>query len=109
MSPARNRWYWVALALLTAAAISYAHQRNLYALQLDYRASEDEVRMLEQQLEQSAQAETRLQQRVDQLHDDPLELEAAIRGAKRLVREGETIYRVDVPEPVQTEKAQAVP
>lgn len=110
MDSPRNRWYWLGLALLVVAAVGYAHQRDLYALQLDYQASEDDVRMLERQLEQSAESEARLRQQVDQLHDDPLELEAAIRSTKRLVREGETIYRVTLPETAQNQnKSQAVP
>lgn len=110
MNSARNRWYWMGLALLAVAAVGYAHQRDLYALRLDYEASNDEVRMLELELEQSVDTEARLQQRVDQLHDDPLELEAAIRGTKRLVREGETIYRVTLPESDPNQKdSQAVP
>lgn len=109
MSPTRNRWYWLGLALLTVAAIGYAHQRDLFALQVDYQASEDEVRMLQRQLEQTAASETQLQQRVEQLHNDPLELEAAIRGTKRLVREGETIYRVPLTEDPENQNSQAVP
>lgn len=109
MYSSRSRWYWTGLALLAVAAIGYAHQRDLFALQLDYQASNDEVRMLERQLEQSAESEARLRERVDQLHDDPLELEAAIRGTKRLVREGETIYRVPLPETAQNQNnSQAV-
>lgn len=109
MYPARTRWYWAALTLLALAAAAYAQKRDIYALRLDYRASEDEVRMLERELETSSESEAELKQRVSQLHDDPLEMEAAIRDTKRLVRDGETIYRVNVPEPVRTENAQAVP
>lgn len=104
-----NIWRWAGCAAVLAGALLYAQGRDLYGLHLDYLASEDEVRMLEVELAQSLKAEEGLRRRVNHLEGDPLELEAAIRETKRLVRQGETVYRVRLPERARNQEAIAVP
>lgn len=104
-----NTWRWAGFAVVLAAALWYAQARDLSGLRLDYRASEDEVRMLEVELARSVEAEEGLRRRVNHLEGDPLEMEAAIRKTKRLVRQGEIVYRVRLPEQARNQEAIAVP
>ena len=93
-----NKWYWLALALMLGAVAFYAQQRDVFGLYDQYQESERAVRDLDAQLTAAKAEEAASRKRVEHLERDPLEIEAAIRNGKGLVREGETIYRVELPD-----------
>ena len=87
--------YWLALAGVAVLTAVYADRRDLARRYDEYRRNEAgiEAKRLEcEALEQRIQAS---RQRVDSLGNDLLEIEADIRRNKSLVREGETIYRIE--------------
>lgn len=86
--------YWLTLTLLVALVGLYAHQRGLYGLYLESKASAERLRNEQQELTTLQIKERRLEQRQAALDDDPVEIEAAVRRKKNLVREGEKVYRV---------------
>lgn len=97
--PQRTRGrYWLVLALFLGGLAVYATQHDVLALHAGYQHSGQEVHDLEARLESLEAEEQALRDNVSGLGDDPLELEAAIRDSKGLVREGETIYRVQLPD-----------
>lgn len=97
MSRMTTRWYWATVALFAVALIAYARQHNFLDLYAGYNYSKQEVQQLEQRLEALQEQEQALKQNVEDLDNDPLAVEAEIRRSKGLVREGETIYRVELP------------
>lgn len=98
MSENPKGWYWLALVLMAVLLVVYVQRRDFYGLFEDYRQSEGQVESMQGQLDTLEAEEAKLKIRVENLNDDPLELEAAIRRSKSLVRDGETIYRVELPE-----------
>ena len=98
MSENPKGWYWLALVLMAVLLVVYVQRRDFYGLFQDYRQSEEQVEAMHGQLDALQAEEAELKVRVENLKDDPLELEAAIRRSKSLVRDGETIYRVELPE-----------
>lgn len=94
MTKQTDVWYWLALAVLCITLAAYVRHRDLLG---DYAAHEESVRLVEDRqrdLGRLRQREEALQERVDGLGDDPVEMEAAIRRSKNLIREGERIYRI---------------
>ena len=85
---------------VATVVINRPAQRNAisYAMWVHagYQHSGQEVHDLEARLDSLKAEEQALRNNVSGLGDDPLELEAAIRDSKGLVREGETIYRVQL-------------
>lgn len=98
MAPKKRGWYWLALVAVLGLVATYAQRRDLYGLHQDYRDSQEHVYSLELQLDRLAEEEADLDKRVKNLDSNPLEMEAAIRRSKGLVRKGEKIYRVELPE-----------
>lgn len=76
----------------------YAQRRDLPGLYMKWQASEAQLNELHRQVDGLEKQATALGQRVEYLNSDPVELEAAIRSGKRLVREGETVYRIELPD-----------
>jgi len=76
----------------------YAKFYDLPGLYDEYRYSEHEVEELISRLESLQTEEAVLSSKVLGLDTDPSEMEAAIRAKKGLVREGETVYRVEIDE-----------
>jgi len=93
----RESWYWVAVAAAAVALGVYAERQNLAGLYEEYRYSQDEVRQLEQRLDDLRADEGALKRHVEDLDSDPLAVEAEIRRSKGLVREDEKIFRVELP------------
>ncbi len=93
-----NGWYWLATALFAVGLATYAMHHDLMGLYVEYQHSQREVRDLEVRLESRKAEKAELNSSVQGLETDPLEMEAAIRGSKGLVRKGETVYRVEIPE-----------
>ena len=91
--------YAVALGALVSAAYWYVGYRDLPGLYNAYRSGEEETVNLQQTLEEETAKAEVLEAHVAGLDGDPVELEAAVRRNKNVVREGEKIFRFDlVPE-----------
>lgn len=86
--------YWTALLLLVGGVVAYAQHRALPKRYQDYQDSEERGRRMASRLEEFKAQKDRLFEQVQALDSHPLELEAAIRRDKGLVREGETVYRI---------------
>jgi len=91
-------WYWAALALFAVGSVAYAHRHDLVGLYSEYRYSQQEVRRLETRLDDLRKEESALERRVEDLDTDPLAVETEIRRSKGFVREGEKVFRVELPE-----------
>ncbi len=90
-------WYWAAVALFAVGMIAFARRNDLLGLYSDYRYSQDVVKQLEARRDDLGKEESALRQRVEDLDRDPLAVETEVRRSKGLVREGEKIYRVELP------------
>ncbi len=91
-------WYrWALVALIIVAGV-YIERRGLVELHTEYRGAHDQVLRSEARLAELREEATALDRRVTYLKSDSLELEAAIRAEKKLLREGETIYRIVLPD-----------
>ncbi len=92
----RGAWYWLVLLALAGLLGAYVHYRDLHGRYLRYQQSEDDVRWLQDEREALEEKERSLRRRVERLDTDPVEMEAESRRSKNLVREGETIYQIEV-------------
>jgi cell division protein FtsB len=100
----QSRWfYFLSLILAISLMYVYVQRRDLYGRYQQYQQERDEVKALRGQLDASSKEESRLKDHVVGLDKDPVEIEAAIRRSKHLVRDGETIYRVETPVNAPTE------
>ena len=92
----RNRgWFWLVLLLVAALTVLYVQRRDLPRRYMDYQKSAEE---LAQARQSCAELEGKIEasrQRAEHLGSDPTEIEAAIRRSKDLVREGETVFRIE--------------
>ena len=91
-------WYRWSVVLLIVGVGVYAGKRDLPQLHLEYRDVSTRVDRSVAQLESITAESKALQRRVDYLRSDPLEVEAAVRSEKNLLREGETVYRIILPD-----------
>ena len=98
-------WYWLTLALVTALALVYIERHDLQGRYMDYRQTVDTVATQREQNERLRETVANEQQRAEGMDRDPLEQEATIRRVKRLVREGEIIFRVEERPPAATRGA----
>ena len=90
--------YWLALAVMAGLTALYGYERDIYGQYLNYQRSKSELRELRQKVQQRGEEERQASRRVELLQSDPVEREAAVRRTKKLLREGEHIYRLE-PEP----------
>ena len=88
--------YWLALTAMVALAAAYAYHSDVYGQYVRYKASEAQVHRLNEEVRALEHQEQHLQERVVRLETDRLELEAESRRSRNLVREVETIYRIEV-------------
>ena len=93
-----NKAYWCALIASAALTTLYAMRQDLADLHAGYVESGARVERLAEDREALVQERERLDRRVRHLGSDPVELEASIRESRNLVREGETIYRIEIDE-----------
>jgi cell division protein FtsB len=89
------RYFLVALLAVLLAAL-YAGRRNLLGRYFEHQRQQEQVDAARKQCEDLRKEIDSSGRRVDNLGSDPLEIEAAIRRSKDLVREGEKIYRIEV-------------
>ena len=95
METGRKRLYWLVLILTVAVTVLYAERRHLVSRYLEHERAAQEVHGAYQQCEKLEGDIEVKRQLVKDLRTDPLEIEAAIRRSKGLVREGETVYRIE--------------
>lgn len=88
-------WYWLTLALVCVLALVYIQQRDLKGRYEAYQETVNTVSAQEREVETLRTAVDEARDRLKGMDSDPLEQEATIRRVKRLVREGEIIYRVE--------------
>lgn len=88
-------WFVLALVLATSLTLWYVGGRKLVErysrhqqIQQQTQAAKGQVRQLEKEIDNT-------RRRIEHLGSDPVEIEAAIRRSKDLVREGEKIYRIE--------------
>lgn len=93
----RRVWRYLLVVLLVALLTTlYASRRNLFGRYIEHRKQQEQVDAVRQQSEDLRKEIDSSRRRVENLGNDPLEIEAAIRRSKDLVREGEKIYRIEV-------------
>ncbi len=97
MTRQNGQWNWLAIAVFAALLLLYAERRDLVGLYQDYEESKAHAERLDAEVDSLRADRAVVEKQVEQLDNDPLEMEAAIRRGKRLVREGETVYRVPLP------------
>jgi len=88
-------WFVLAFVLVTGLTLWYVGGRKLVErygrhqdVQQQTQAAKEQARRLESEIDNT-------RQRIKHLGSDPMEIEAAIRRSKDLVREGEKIYRIE--------------
>ncbi len=92
-----NLKYWIALVAVVAGTAGYAYHRDLAACWRDYLDSQKETQAIEREHDALRAERDKLKEDVQRLKTDPVEVEQSIRQNKNLVREGEKVYRVDLP------------
>ena len=93
-----GKWYWASLMILLAAAYFYVERRGFAERIEAAQHSHEQVELLRGELRAAQGTVSQLEARVEHLHGDPVEMEAAVRRNKNLVREDETLFRVVLPE-----------
>ena len=102
MDSRHNRvWYWLIMMLVVATTVAYAHRRNFVARYSERQAGRQEILEQERLLSALKSDVSVSSERVVNLDDDPSALEAEGRSNRDLVREGETIYRIQEMAPVE--------
>ena len=96
MDDRREGWFWLILLLVVVLTALYVQRHNLVDRYASYKQGVEQVREAEQQCTALKAAIDASRQRVEHLGNDPLEIEAAIRRGKDLVRSGETVFRIQV-------------
>lgn len=94
----RRFWYRCALVALVVCAGVYVERRDVVSLRVEHIEAAENVSHAETRLAEMQAEAAELERRVEYLRSDPVELEAAIRAEKKLVREGERIYRIVLPD-----------
>jgi len=90
------------VVVMVGLVLVYAFHRDVVSLYAKYCESRTGVQHLRDSLRDAQTLEKDLSRRVQRLDHDAVEKEAAIRRNKELVREGETIYRVELPPDIES-------
>ena len=107
---ASKGWYWLILLVTAVLTLLYVERRNLYARYREHVDMEMSVKQTQEQCERLEREAETARQHIQNLGTDPIEIEAAIRRSKDLVREGEKIYRIqEAPENMPQKKPAAAP
>lgn len=94
----RNRGrkgYWLALIAVAAVSVAYALHNDVYERYFEQERAERKIEVRRDLVAEKERERDRAQQRVENLVTSSLEIEAAIRSRKRLVREGEVVYHLE--------------
>lgn len=101
-----HKWYFLSVLLVMALCVWYVKQRKLEERLEAHRQTQEEVQMLQAQVESLRLDVEQGKQRVRDLANDPVEQEAAIRRWSGKLREGETVFHVELaPEPATAPEA----
>jgi len=95
MKNAEHKWYLLALAIMLALSGLYAVRRDLPERYRNYQRSEEAVRRAAADVANLQNEVELARRRLKDLDSDAVEMEATVRRIKRLVREGETVYRFE--------------
>lgn len=87
--------YLLALGLAIVLALAYIAHRDLFGRYEEYQQGEAAVEAAQKKSQDLEEELRQLDERVKALNQNSLEMEAAIRRIKRLVRDGETVYRLE--------------
>lgn len=98
MKQQTNGWYWIALLALLAGMAYYASEKDLIGVHENYLESEVALEELDARVNALEIEKVQQEKKVRGLNTDPLIAETEIRKATGHVREGETVYRVTLPE-----------
>ena len=90
--------YILALLSMILVVSCYVWYRDLVSRYMVYQGSQESVNQLMAENQVLLRERDFLRDRVDRLGSDPIEIEAAIRRTRNLVRENERIYRIELPE-----------
>jgi cell division protein FtsB len=104
-----RKTYWLALILAVTLMAAYVSHRDLAGRYRSYMHSKDNVQKAQKEVDSLTKAISDSRQHVEGLDKDPVEQEAAIRHIKNLVRPGETVYRIQPPNPNTGQAAPAKP
>ncbi|GMV99153.1 MAG: hypothetical protein AMXMBFR84_02920 [Candidatus Hydrogenedentota bacterium] len=105
MGALTSKGYWLALIGAVSLAFGYAYHRDLWTQYDDLSDSENQVRVLEQEVEARTQLEEDMKERVESLGQDPVEIEAKVRSEGQ-VKEGEKIFRIQLPTDLPSNRGQ---
>lgn len=98
----RNKgWFWLILLLAVALTIYYVQRRDLVHRYFEYQKNARELSQAEQSCADLEEKLSESRERARYLDSDPTEIEAAIRRNKDLVREGETVFRIEKAPPAR--------
>lgn len=98
MNRLHNKGYGISVGVLLVLVAAFAYRHQLVNLYKDVRHGDEEVHALELRLENVGLEHEELAEKVEGLGEDSQAVEEAIRSSKGLVREGEIIFRVTLPE-----------
>ena len=79
MSGRHGNWFWIGLIILVGLLLGYAEFHDLPKLYTGYQQSESDVVVLEERLEKVRAEKEQLQTHVEELDENPLSVEAAVR------------------------------
>ena len=94
--------YVLALMVSIVLVSWYTWNRDLYSKYANYQSGRTSVDELLSYNRSLTEQRDQLHAQVEGLSHDPVEIEAAIRRTRNLVREGEQIYRIELPEDAMT-------
>lgn len=102
MDDRHNRvWYWLVLLLVVAVTAVYSHRRSFVERYFDGQARMAEVEEQERLLSTLRSEILTSSEHVVDLDEDPFALEVEGRSDRDLVREDETVYRLQEMAPVE--------
>lgn len=88
-------WYVLVLAAVVVLTALYVGRRDLIGRYWRHEARERQVNAAQQECKDLEKKIEASRKRIEHLGSDPVEIEAAIRRSKDLVRPGEQIYRIE--------------
>lgn len=98
MTPKKSGWYWLAIALLMVGLVLYASEHDLPGLYEDHTENTQQLQTLGEKAQRLEREKLQLEQKITGLNSNSVVQESAIRKNTGHVRQGETIYRVELPE-----------
>lgn len=97
MAPRSKGWYWICLIALVAGLVLYASERDFPGLYEGYTESTLELETLGNHAERLERDKLKLEHKIMGLDTNSVVQESAIRKNTGHVRDGETIYHVELP------------